>query len=328
MPAEVLGYGIVGCGWVAPAHAAAVSLAPGARLLATVDHKRAAAERLAERFGGSACDTYKELLARRDIDIVSICLPQHVHCAATLQALEAGKHVLCEKPMALSVAECDAMIEGAVRAQRQLGVVFNFRYAATARTVLDLVRDGAIGRVSSLVASVSMRATAAYPPRVAWRESRSTTTGGILTHRVIHLLDFLVLLLGEPHAVAATLVDDQSGLEEAAAVSFRFAHDVVATLSATISAQQLGTRIDIHGTGGSVVMTDRTVEFNGCSVPLLDDIAVPPELADCLIFGTGHVWAMRDFVEAVRSGTPAPVGGADGRRMQQLMEDLYRNAKR
>src|SRR5579871_4998598 len=118
---EHLRCAIVGCGWVAPAHAAALSLTPGAKLVATCDHHRASAQRLGERFGADATDNYAELLSRDDVDIVCICLPQHLHYSATVDALQAGKHVLCEKPMAMTLQECDAMIEAATHADRQLG---------------------------------------------------------------------------------------------------------------------------------------------------------------------------------------------------------------
>jgi predicted dehydrogenase len=294
--------------------------------VATCDHRRESARRVAERFSAEAYDDYAEMLARPDIDVVSICLPQHLHHSATVRALNAGKHVLCEKPMAMSLQECDAMIDAAKQAVRQLGVVFNFRHSTTARTVLGLVHRGAIGRVCSLVASINLRETASFPPRVTWRTSRKTTTGGVLTHRVIHLLDFLLLILGEPSAIAATLVDDEDGLERTAALAFTFPHDAVATLLATTSAQQVGTRIELFGTGGTLVMTDRTVDLNGQSVPLEADILVPEEIRGCLAFGTGHVWAMREFVAAIQVSAPPPVSGLEGRRMQHLLERIYARA--
>ena len=318
-----LGVAIVGCGWVAPAHAAAIELTPGARLVAAVDTKLAAAEQVTRQFGGQPSQDMQVVFERGDVQAVVICLPQPLHAAVTRHALAAGKHVLCEKPMAMTTPECQSMIDAAERASRHLGVVFNYRYAPVARVARELIERGEIGDVRSVVARMNLRQSATYPPPAAWRDSRTTTSGGVLTHRVIHVLDFLTLVLGEPRKIAAVLLDDAAGLEHTAAVSFGFDSGCVATLSVTTAAADAGTRIEISGARGSLVIGDASLELNQQPVQLPPDLDVPPPLRPSLQFGTGHVWVMRDFVNAVATDTPPPVSGADGLRMQRVLEQVY-----
>jgi predicted dehydrogenase len=318
-----VGVAIVGCGWVAPAHAAAIALTPGARLVAAVDSKIAAAEQLVGRFGGEASVSLDAALNNPDVSAISVCLPQALHHDIAVRALACGKHVLCEKPMAMTTAECQAMIEAAGAASRQLGVVFNYRYSQVARAARDLVARGAVGDVRSVLVRMNLRESATYPPPAAWRESPLTTTGGILTHRVIHVLDFLVLLVGEARQTAAVLVDDEKRLEHTAAVTFGFEGGAVGSVVATTSAADPGTRIEINGSRGRLVLGDTTVELDGDHVPLPTDIDVPEALRGSLLFGTGHVWVMRDFIEAVLRDTPPPVSGVDGLRLQRVLDGIY-----
>jgi predicted dehydrogenase len=318
-----VGVAIVGCGWVAPAHAAAIALTPAARLVAAVDSKMAAAEQLAGRFGGEASLSLDAVLDNPDVNAVSVCLPQALHHDIAVRALAQGKHVLCEKPMAMTTAECQAMIQAAGAAGRQLGMVFNYRYSQVARAARDLVAGGAIGDIRSVLVRMNLRESATYPPPAAWRESPLTTTGGILTHRVIHVLDFLVLLLGEPRETAAVLVDDGTRLEHTAAVTFGFSGGAVGGVVATTSAADPGTRIELNGSRGRLVLGDTTVDLDGDQVPLPTDIDVPRTLRSSLPFGTGHVWVMSDFIEAVVTNTPPPVSGADGLRLQRVLDGIY-----
>jgi predicted dehydrogenase len=318
-----VGLAIVGCGWVAPAHAAALALTPRAQLVAAVDSKLAAAEQLAGRFGGQASVSLDAVLDNPDVNAISVCLPQALHHDVAVRALAYGKHVLCEKPMAMSIVECQAMIEASGAAGKQLGVVFNYRYSQVARAARDLVAGGAIGDLRSVLVRMNLRESATYPPPAAWRESPLTTTGGILTHRVIHVLDFLVLLLGEPRETAAVLVDEGTRLEHTAAVTFGFAGGAVGSVVATTSAADPGTRIEINGSRGGLVLRDATIELDGDHVPLPTDIDVPEALRSSLPFGTGHVWVMRDFIEAVLTNTPPPVSGVDGLRLQRVLDAIY-----
>ena len=148
MDGEGFGYGIIGCGWVAPAHAWGVrALEPaGVRLVAVADQDVDRAERLAHDFNvPHVYADYRDLLRRPDVQAVSICLPDFLHCEATVAAAAASKHVLCEKPLARSLSEADGMIAACERRGVALGLIMNHRYFPDNLRTKRAIRDGAQG---------------------------------------------------------------------------------------------------------------------------------------------------------------------------------------
>jgi predicted dehydrogenase len=174
------GYGIIGCGWVASAHAWGVrSLRDeDVRLVAVADTDADRARTLAAAFDvPHAFEDYRRLLERDDVNAVSICVPDYLHREAVVAAAAAGKHVLCEKPLALDVAGADEMIDLCSRHDVALGLVMNHRYSPDNIRVKNALRDGALGQV--LMGSVlHSSALTGDPAGVSpWRGRRGMAAG-------------------------------------------------------------------------------------------------------------------------------------------------------
>jgi len=329
------GYGIVGCGWVAPSHGWGVrALADeGVRLIAVADKDLRRAKHIAEEFGAQfATQAYEELLQRDDIDAVSICLPDFLHRNAALAAAAAGKHVLCEKPLALNVAEADEMVLAFERAGLALGLVMNHRYAADNIRVKRAIQDGAIGRI--LVASVvhSSALTGNDDGSSPWRGRRGLVAGGILTTQAIHFLDLLLWFAGPVSSVKAwadNLVHPRLDYEDTAALALKLQSGAVATLATTNGAPIMdditGTRIELHGTEGHIVLDAGRVRVaqlrDGAALPEVQLPAPPKEAVG--MFGVGHIHEIADFVRSIRRGDPPPVPGADGRHLMAVLSAAY-----
>jgi len=143
--------GIVGAGFIGPAHVEALRRLPGVEVLALAGANAAAARAKAEQLGiGLGFGDYRELLAREEIEVVHVCTPNHLHYRMTRDALEAGKHVVCEKPLAVEAREARELVELAVARRRVNAVHFNVRYYPLMRQLKRMVEKGEMGRIFSI----------------------------------------------------------------------------------------------------------------------------------------------------------------------------------
>ena len=153
-------FGITGSGYMGRTHAEAVQFhRDTAELVAIWGGSRAGS--LAERCGVVAEPTLESLMARKDIDAIIITTPQHVHCQEAVLAMQSGKHVLCEKPMATKVEDCDRMLAAAAKHKRVLSLAYNLRFRINLPNVKRLIAEGAIGRVQSMHYSMIRQAAVA-----------------------------------------------------------------------------------------------------------------------------------------------------------------------
>jgi UDP-N-acetyl-2-amino-2-deoxyglucuronate dehydrogenase len=334
------GYGIIGCGWVASAHAWGVRslAADGVSLIGVADQDERRAGDLAGRFGASmTTPDYRELLADSAIDAVSICVPDHMHHEVTIAAAQAGKHILCEKPLSLTLDEADEMLTACERNGVQLGLVMNHRYAPGNILARRAVASGGLGR--PLIASVLHASGLSGDPKGAspWRGRRRLSTGGVLSTQAIHFLDLLLWLGGPVTAVQAwtdLLASPDQDHEDTVGVVLKMGSGALATLTATSASPIMddftGTRIELHGTRGYMLLDGD--ELRVAELADGPDLAPPqlppiPSGAEEIVFGSGHVYEVMDFVRTVSSGGTAPVPGSDGRHLMAVIEAAYRSAR-
>lgn len=315
--AEVMapfGYAIVGCGWVAEAHAwgARALAGNGVRLVAVADREIGRAQGLAHDFDiQHVYADYTELLKRDDVHAVSICLPDFLHAEATFAAAEAGKHILCEKPLALDLESADEMIVACDRHGVALGFVMNHRYFPDNVRAKRAIAEGALGRV--LLGSVFHSSCLTGNPSGAspWRGRQGLAAGGILTTQAIHFLDLLLWFAGPVSAVkawTATLLRSEQDHEDTAVVSLRLLSGALATVSTTngapIADDFTGTRLDVHGTEGFLQLEGDQLRLfaarEGYELPEVQ-LPAPPPGAEDVPFGLGHI--PRSLISSLRRGT-------------------------
>jgi predicted dehydrogenase len=332
-----LGYGIIGCGWVADDHARGVAAlgAEDVRLVAVADADPAQADRFALPGQGVAVHRdYLDLLDREDVDVVSVCLPDHLHAEVAIAAAERGKHVLCEKPLAIDVAGADRMLAACRRNQVELGVVFNHRYAPDNIRARSAIADGAIGDV--VVGDVLHSSALSGDPTKAspWRGRAGMSAGGVLSTQAIHFLDLLLWFCG-PVAAAQAYTARAGGAdhEHTVALSLKLRSGALATLVSTnlapITDDFTGTRVEVHGTQGYLTLEGDELRSAVLAPGRVLGRVRLPDLggdAEAATFGGGHIHEVIDFVRAVRRGDPAPIPGTDGRHLMAVLMAAYRSA--
>src|SRR3954466_11963247 len=252
---QELGFAIIGAGMVARYQPTAIERTPGAGLVAICRSDPARAEETAAQFGVPCLADYTDLLARDDVDAVCICTPSGLHAEQTIAAARAGKHVLVEKPIALTLADADAMIAACEQAGVRLGVALQRRTEPEFQRVQAAIAAGELGR--PVLGSISMPylRLPSYYDSADWRGTWALDGGGALMNQGIHLVDLLLWLLGdaaEVRATAATLAHAIE-VEDCVTAMLRFASGALGSIVATTAAAPgFPHRVEIYGERGGV----------------------------------------------------------------------------
>lgn len=302
--------GVIGCGAIARRQHVPLLLAAGATVTAFASRSRASAEAAAAEAGtGVVCATWQELLARDDVDAVTICTPNAAHAEQAVAAARAGKHVLVEKPLAVTVAEADAI----VAAGRAAGVVV--MTAHSARFAPPVVALGAalsrIGTPASVEASLCHAGPAAWSATADWFTDPARAGGGALLDLGVHLVDTLRWLLAdEVEEVAAVLAG--APVEQDGVVVLRTVGGVPGTLHAGWrSVAGPGTSLTVRGSEGTLVLDERG--------PVLH---LPGREPEPLPLGTADS-PQHAFVRAVGAGRAESPDAYDGRAAVAVVRAAY-----
>ncbi len=202
-----VGFAIVGAGMVAHYYAEAIAKTPGAQLVAVCRADPARVVETEARFGVPCEASNAVLLARTDVEVVCICTPSGLHAEQTLAAAQAGKHVLVEKPMALTLADADAMIHTCRQSGVLLGVALQRRTDPGFAAAQAAIAAGALGRLVLGCVTVPYLRTRDYYASAAWRGTWKLDGGGALMNQGIHLLDLLLWYLGASIEVQAQMTN-------------------------------------------------------------------------------------------------------------------------
>lgn len=320
---------IIGTGAIADAHAAALAATPDGELVAVVDRDRAHAERFADRWSVPRVDdSLADLLDRGGVDVLHVCTPPGVHAEQAIAALDAGLHVVCEKPAALSLDELDAMTEAAARADRRLAVVFQQRTGSAAAHVRGLLASGVLGRPLVATCNTLWYRDPAYFA-VPWRGKWATEGGGPTLGLAIHQIDLLAWLLGDWTSVRGQLwrLDRETQMEDVSTAVVTFEGGVVASVvtSALSPRQTSSIRID---TELATITVDHLYghAHEHWRITAAPDVAPEVEASWALPEveeGSGHDPLVRDIYAALRSGAPLPPTATDVARSFEIVTAIY-----
>jgi predicted dehydrogenase len=337
---ETVGFAILGAGMVADYHRQAIvaNADRGARLVALGHYDPARFAQISADFG-VPCVGQEDLLADPAVDVVCICTPSGQHAAQAIAAAHAGKHVLVEKPMALSLADADATIAACDRAGVKLGVALQRRAEPLFQRIHRAVQAGDLGELMLGVVTMPYHRSQAYYDQAAWRGTWALDGGGVLMNQGIHLVDLLVWTMGDPvhvQAHADTLHRDIE-VEDTLAATLRFADGALATITATTTAAPgFPHRLELYGTGGGIQIEGESVRRWDLADPARASVE-PPETGPAADAGagrdprgiapTGHIALFRAFVRALREDRAPQIDGAEGRRSLATVLAIYEAAR-
>lgn len=261
-----------------------------------------------------------EIVASDVINAVYIASPVFLHAGQTVAVARAGKHVLCEKPMALTAAECEQMIAACKEAGVILMPAFMLRFNPAHIEIKNLLESGGIGQVITLKAQFGFW----YPPGPGiWRQVRRLAGGGALADVGSHAIDLLRFFAGEVVSVAAhtpTLTFDYD-VDDVSTLLLRFASGAIGFVDAYFNAKRLENRLEIVGTEGTIIAetlsgSTRT-QFRVLRRHRTDHYHLPQ--------ASHYVAEIEHFAECVATGTQPIVTGEDGLKCQQIIEAAFKS---
>ncbi len=231
--------GVIGCGSIAKfRHLPEYEANEASEITAVCDLVEERAERMAELYGGKVYTNFEEVIARDDIDAVSICLPNYLHAPVSIAALKSGKHVLCEKPMATSSQEAEEMIQAAREAGKKLMIAHNQRFVASHQTAKEILDSGKLGKVYSFRTAFGHPGPEGWSVdgKESWFFNKEQAFIGALGDLGVHKSDLLRYLFGEFSAVSAfveTNAKTSTEVDDNAVVLLRTESGIIGTLAAS-----------------------------------------------------------------------------------------------
>lgn len=332
-----LGFAQIGCGRVSRNHLDTLARPdfPG-MLVAVCDVVAAKAEEKSARYGGvPAYSSYAEMLSKHpEIDVVDIATPTGLHARHAIDALEAGRHVVVEKPMALRVEDATAMIRAARKARRRLFVVQQNRFNVAIQAARKALEEGRFGTLVMGTVRVRWKRDQSYYEQDDWHGTWALD-GGVMAQQASHHLDLLRWFLGDVESVrcdAATRLLDIE-VEDTAAATLRFTSGAIGIFEATVCARpdDMEASISLLGEKGSAIIAGKAVnqivhwKFEESRPDDAEIVArSSSEIPD--VYGHGHGPYLRDVAESILAKRPALVEGAEGLKNVRVLSALYESA--
>ena len=276
--ADPMRFAVIGINGQGRAHLKALKETPGAQLVAVCDVNEDAARARGEEYGVPYFTSYEQVLRREDVDAVTLPLPHYLHSVVGLAALEAGKHVVTEKPLAISVRECDRLIEAAQKAGKVLTTSHQGRVSPSVPFIRDILRSEDFGQLIRMVWLSGGTRTQYYYDTEEWRGTWAEEGGGTLINQKVHDLDRLAYLLGLPAELSAFTGNlfhkVEPMVETMASTTLLWENGAVGTFQASIS--DGGTdfsRQEYHGDRACLVNEGRKWRLGQFSMPASEYIA-------------------------------------------------------
>ncbi len=331
-----LRFGIIGCGLISNWHADAILQIEGARLIGATDVNEKARAAFASKYNTQAFNSVEELLASDDIDVVCICTPSGLHAPLAVKAANAGKHIIVEKPMAITLKEADDVIEACEKNNVKAAVVSQLRFTNAIRKLKDAVDEGLLGRLISGDVYMKFYRSQEYYDKGGWRGTWKMDGGGALMNQGIHSIDLIQYIMGPVKTIFAhtRTLARKIEVEDTAAAVLEYENGALGVIQATTSIYPgLPRRIEISGDKGTVIVEENSITnwtIEGNEVP--DDIKVgkagSTSASDPAAFGVeGHVMQISDMVDAIRNNRKPLVDQYEGKKPVEIILAIYESSR-
>jgi len=335
MDSDMINFLLLGAGNIAAKYVAAVNNIPGASIQAVVS-------RTAEKAGQFAADhridhfsdSMESLAKKVDFDAVIVATPSGLHADGVIQAAKLKKHVLCEKPLDVTLDRIDAMTKACQDASVKLACAFQHRTAAHNRAAYEAVRQGRLGKIYIANAFLKKYRSQDYYDSAAWRGTWKLDGGGPFIQQAAHTLDLMVWMMGPAKSVVASTatVAHNIEVEDMGHAIVKYDNGAQGVLEAsTVIQPGYPNRIEIHGEKGSIILTDSEIvdwTVQAMEAPKLGIISNASGIKDPMAIGTqGHEKIISDFIEAIQQNREPLVPPASASLSLELILALYESAR-
>lgn len=340
----MLGIGIVGCGMISRFHARALQDIPGTRLAAVYDQFPAAAAKMQQqvqeelKIKFDIAPDLDALTKHQDVDVVIVTTPSGNHMEPSVAAANAGKHVVVEKPMEVTLERCDRIIDACDKNKVKLCTIFPSRFGDANVELKKAIAAGRFGRLTLGETTCKWWRSQEYYDQGGWRGTKALDGGGSLMNQAIHNVDLLLWMMGPVTHISGfidMLAHQRIEVEDTAVACLRFKSGALGVIQATTSVWPGWPKtISIHGDKGSAVIEQDDLvrwQFNPES-PQDNDIrarfaqktgASGGASDPSAISHVGHARQLADFVQAIQTGRAPAVDGREGRRAVEVILGVY-----
>jgi UDP-N-acetyl-2-amino-2-deoxyglucuronate dehydrogenase len=334
MPSKKIGFAIVGSGHIGKRHAQMVKNNPGAELIALCDSQPAIALSL-EAFKVPFYSTMEEMLAKeKDIDVVSICSPNGLHSEQSIKALEAGKHVVCEKPMGLSKSKCEEVIYKSLQMNKRVFCVMQNRYSPPSVWLKDLMKQQLLGKIFMVQVDCYWNRDERYYKPGGWKGTPDLD-GGTLFTQFSHFIDLMYWVFGDIENIQGKFEDfNHKGLtafEDSGFVSFDFIQGGMGAINYSTAVcdknfESSMTVIGEHGTikvGGQYMNEVIYCHVKDYEMPDLPEGAPPNDYGHYKGSAANHHFVIENVVETLQERGTATTNALEGLKVVEIIERIY-----
>lgn len=335
---DKMGFGIVGCGLVSQFHGAAIVNSEKAELIAAADPDEERLGKFIADFGGEKADSFEALLADERIEVVNILTPNAMHAQFTVPALEAGKHVIVEKPPEMTLEKTDAMIAAAKATDRKLAISLQVRFRRSIRAIKDAIDSGRFGRIYEGDTFMKWFRPTEYYLMDDWRSKRDQGAGVTIQH-AFHYIDLLHFLLGPVKSVDARMTNmahPEVELEDTLKAFLEFESGAQGVVEAS-TALWPGTavRIEVNGENGTAITEGEVFSAWEFRDERPEDEEIMQIGRDAQVTGAGgaadlgyeeHMWLIEDMVAAIGEDRDPFITARSARHSLEIALAMYQSA--
>lgn len=335
-------FGIVGLGLIAEFHAVAIEAMSNGVVYSCMDLSEERVNAFSNKFGCKGYTNLEEMLREPDLDIVTICTPSGNHMEPSLKIINAGKHLIVEKPLEITLDRCDAIIDAAEKRGVKLATIFPSRFHVASQLVKDALAKNRFGRLVLGDAYIKWFRTQDYYDKGGWHGTKSLDGGGALMNQSIHAIDLLQWLMGPVVSVKAytnTLGHERIEVEDVGVAVLKFKNGALGVIegSTAIYPGYLK-KIEISGTEGSIVLEESDIKSWNFKEEFVDDKFILEKFTSKTDSGGGasdpsaisfkpHQWQFEDFIQSLNSGKKSAVEGDEGRKAVEIILAIYKSAE-
>ena len=340
-----IGFGIIGCGAIGDIHAKSINNTDGAKLVAVSDIILEKAKILGQKYDIEYYQDYKKLLECKDVDVVIICLPSGMHMQSCVDAAVAGKNILCEKPLEVTLDKIDHINEVVRKNNVKLGVVFQKRFQETSRRIKKALEDEKLGRVISGSIYIRNYRNQEYYDSANWRGTWEYDGGGCLMNQGIHDVDLLQWFLGPVKSVFAitdTVAHKGIEVEDIAIAVIRFKNGAKGIIEGSTSCYPgFPSLLQIYGTLGTIILRDNKITNWKFINPTKEDLDFSKQILEqknaeledidrsdpIAVLKNRHKYQIEDMIRAINNDVAPEITGEEARKSVEIILAIYKSAR-
>lgn len=329
-----VGIALAGCGMVAGVHVAALREIADTAIVGAWSRSAERTRQFSAQHRIRGYQSYEELLGDPAVEAVAVCLPSGCHADYGIKAAAAGKHVIVEKPIDITIAKAMALIETCRRNDRSLSVIFQNRFTPAARTLRKALDQGRLGRLILGDAYIKWYRSPAYYASSAWRGTKAMDGGGALINQSIHGIDLLQWLMGGAKRVSGLVRTSIHAMEseDLGVAIVEYVNGAIGVIEGSTAVQPgFKERIEIHGQNGSVTLEGGHItawKVEGCAeANYLDQHQVSfGSTSSPAISHTNHKAQWEEILAAIRKGSDSSVTGEEGLKSLRIVLGIYESS--